>query len=234
MAEQFIVTYRDKKEKPLFAVTWNPYDFNTFRLAGRKNEDEIDGIFWEAFFSFPCFDLGDYPEIDYLVGEIYEALRAEKGVDELLNCLGSAVKREEELRKKYIPDFLIKNNEIDWSRINRITRSADLPRIWNKLILRLEAELPRPMVISSENHEYIFNNCCSILDEYVASDDLVLNSLPNTCKLVFNEVGVENHDILLDMYCKTDAYYAVCTPDGLIHAYAICDLRKNVKALCLV
>ena len=234
MAEQISVTYRNRGGRPLFAVILQPYDFNDFKLAGRNNDDENDGIFWEAYFSFPFFDVEDYPEIDRIVDEVFEELHKGEDPEELMSYLGTVILNIPELKHKYVPDFLIRNNEIDWKRINKITRGADPPRLWNKLILRLEAELPRPSIISPDHHAYIFHNCCSLIEEYVANGDLVLNSLPNTCELVFNAVGIKNHDILLDIYCKTDVYYAVCTPDGLIHAYAICDKHKNVKALCLI
>lgn len=232
MAEQLSVTYRNKTGRPLFAVTLEPYNFNDFKLAGRSN-DSI-GIFWIAYFSFPFFDLEDYPEIDRLIDEIYTELHKGNDVEDLMIVLGIILIKQSELEKKYIPDFLIKNNEINWTLFNKITQGVDLPDKWNKLVIRLESGLPKPSIISANKHEYIFHNCCSLFEEYAADGDLVLNSLPNTSKLVFNEVGVENHDILLDMYCKTDSYYALCTPDGSIRAYTVNDKYKNIKAFCLI
>ncbi len=232
MAEQLSVTYRNKTGRPLFAVTLEPYNFNDFKLAGRSN-DSI-GIFWIAYFSFPFFDLEDYPEIDRLIDEIYTELHKGNDVEDLMIVLGIMLIKQSELEKKYIPDFLIKNNEINWTLFNKITQGVDLPDKWNKLVIRLESGLPKPSIISANKHEYIFHNCCSLFEEYAADGDLVLNSLPNTSKLVFNEVGVENHDILLDMYCKTDSYYALCTPDGSIRAYTVNDKYKNIKAFCLI
>lgn len=234
MGEQISVTYRNRGGRPLFAVTLQPYDFNDFKLSGRNNDDENDGIFWEAYFSFPFFDVEDYPEIDRIVDEVFQKLHKGEDPQELMSYLGIIVLNIPELQHKFVPEFLIKNNEIDWENIHNITQGADVPRQWNKLILRLQAELPRPSIISTNHHAYIFHNCCSLIEEYVASNDLFMNSLPSIQESIFNAVGVENHDIMLDMYCITDCYYAVCTPNGSIHAYAVCDKYKNVKALCLI
>jgi hypothetical protein len=234
MAEQFSVTYREKSGKPMFVVTWEPYDFNNFKLAGRNNDGDNDGIFWEAYFSFPFFDVTDHPEINRVVEQIYSEFDNGNDTEELMTHLGTVVLSKPELKNKYVPDFLIKNNEINWTVFNKITQGVDLPDKWDKLVIRLESGLPKPSIISANKHEYIFHNCCSLFEEYAADGDLVLNSLPNTSKLVFNEVGVENHDILLDMYCKTDSYYALCTPDGSIRAYTVNDKYKNIKAFCLI
>ena len=74
MTKQFSVTYRDKNNKPLFVVTWNPYDFNIFKSNDSKKKDENDGIFWEAYFSFPCFDFTNYPEINSVVEDFKQDL----------------------------------------------------------------------------------------------------------------------------------------------------------------
>ena len=234
MTKQFSVTYRDKNNKPLFVVTWNPYDFNIFKSNDSKKKDENDGIFWEAYFSFPCFDFTNYPEINSVVEDIYEQLHNSHMPKDSMNKLGEVVMNIAALEQKYIPDFLIKNNEIDWRTISLLTQNTDLPDMWDKLILKLESKLPRPIVLKNDNHGYIFHNSCSILEQYIEDGVFNLKELPNTCKLVFNEVGIENHNILLDIYSKTDAYYAVCSPEGNIQSYAIFDENKNVKALCLV
>lgn len=103
MTEQFSVTYRDKKNKPLFVVTWNPYDFNIFKSNSKERKDHSDGIFWEAYFSFPCFDYTNYPEINNVVEDIYEKLHHDDIPRDLMNKLGEVVMNIAALEQKYIP-----------------------------------------------------------------------------------------------------------------------------------
>ena len=88
MTKQFSVTYKDQNNKPLFVVTWNPYDFNIFKSNDSKKKDENDGIFWEAYFSFPCFDFTNYPEINSVVEDIYEQLHNSHMPKDSMNKLG--------------------------------------------------------------------------------------------------------------------------------------------------
>ena len=227
MAKPKIRTYRNEEGRPLFAVLLSPRNY-------RVEEDETPVTLWSIDFSFPFFEVSLYPEIEAISNRIVKCLFDKENAGSLLHELGLAIRREESLTEKHIPELFIEKNEISWEKLYAITQNYQGASVWNELVYRLEARLPKPIVINAQHHKYIFSSYRTVLESGVKDGFLQLEPLKGGLQTIFRQVNSDAYDLLLDNYCKSDRYYVPCKLEDISSGYAICDKRKQIKALCLV
>jgi hypothetical protein len=218
--------FKDRENGKLLFVAW----LRVFSYDSSGEGDMVNTCHLE--FTMPFLDITKYKITDEIYESICEAVDKDYNVplEGYLEDLCFTISWIKGIENLYLPDFLIKDNELNLPVINSIIDFDSM--VWEDLITKLTADLGKVSVLSKEHNEYLFRTSKFFLEDNNDAFEMKKIDL----SMLMGQIDENFQNIILDNFNKQDECFCFDYSHDLATgtAFILKDSASEMKLICAI